>query len=139
VSDFRKLLVWRKAHELAISVHRMASKIRGPTNQSLRSQLVRAAMSIPANIVEGNSQESRREFGRFLRYSANSATELEYHLMIARDIRAISVSDYAAETSKTVEVRKMLRGLTARVAASPSEGHTTKRVKRDTQPTGREA
>jgi len=80
--------------------------------------MVRAAMSIPTNIVEGSSQDSRREFGRFLGYAANSATELEYHLMIARDIRVISVSDFAALVSRTVEVRKMLRGLLKRVARS---------------------
>ncbi|MDB4870493.1 MAG: ribosomal protein [Gemmatimonadales bacterium] len=75
-------------------------------------------MSIPTNIVEGSGQESRREFGRFLRYAANSATELEYHLVIARDIRAISLNDYATLVSQTVEVRKMLRGLIKRVVES---------------------
>ena len=120
MSDFRKLLVWRKAHELAIRVHCVAGRIRGSGNLSLKSQMVRAAMSIPTNIVEGSGQESRREFGRFLRYSANSASELEYHLMVARDIKAISLTDYASLTSQTVRVRKMLRGLLARVSASPS-------------------
>ncbi len=75
-------------------------------------------MSVPTNIVEGSGQDSRREFGRFLRYSANSASELEYHLMVARDIRAISLNDYATLTSETVEVRKMLRGLLTRVSQS---------------------
>jgi four helix bundle protein len=115
VSDFRKLEVWRKAHELAIRVHRVAGGIRGATNLSLRSQMVRAAMSIPANIVEGSSQDSRREFARFLGYAANSATELEYHLIMARDIQAISLNDYTALVGRTVEVRKMLRGLMRRV------------------------
>jgi four helix bundle protein len=80
--------------------------------------MVRAAMSIPTNIVEGSSQDSRREFGRFLSYAANSATELEYHLMIARDIRVISLNDFAALVRRTVEVRKMLRGLLKRVRLS---------------------
>jgi four helix bundle protein len=80
--------------------------------------MVRAAMSIPANIVEGSSQESRREFGRFLRYAANSATELEYHLILARDIRAIGLSDFTALIARTVEVRKMLRGLLRRVSTT---------------------
>jgi four helix bundle protein len=119
MSDFRKLLVWRKSHELAIRVHKVAGGIRDPRNASLRNQMVRAAMSIPANIVEGSGQESRREFGRFLRYAANSANELESHLMIARDTSAITLNDYAALASRTVEVRKMLRGLIKRVAASP--------------------
>lgn len=80
--------------------------------------MVRAAMSIPANIVEGSSQDSRREFGRFLRYAANSATELEYHLMLARDIKAISLTDFSSQIDRTVEVRKMLRGLIRRVSTT---------------------
>ena len=75
-------------------------------------------MSIPTNIVEGSGQESRREFGRFLRYAANSATELEYHLMVARDTRVISLNDFSALVSRTTEVRKMLSGLLKRVSAS---------------------
>jgi four helix bundle protein len=115
VSDFRKLVVWRKAHELAIRVHEVAGGIRGSRNAALRNQMVRAAMSIPANIVEGSSQESRREFARFLSYAANSATELEYHLLIARDTSAMGLTDFSALSQRTVEVRKMLRGLIKRV------------------------
>ena len=80
--------------------------------------MVRAAMSIPANIVEGSSQESRLEFRRFLGYAANSATELEYHLMLARDIQTISLTDFSALVDRTVEVRKMLRGLIRRVSTT---------------------
>jgi four helix bundle protein len=53
VSDFKRLKVWRKAHSLALSVRRVARNIRGADNASLRNQLIRAAMSIPTNIVEG--------------------------------------------------------------------------------------
>ena len=74
-------------------------------------------MSIPANIVEGSGQESRREFRRFLLYAANSATELEYHRMMARDVQLIGLTDYAALAGRTIEVRKMLRGLVKRVEA----------------------
>jgi four helix bundle protein len=118
VSDFRKLQVWHKGHELALRVYHVASGMRGSSNISLRNQMVRAATSIPTNIVEGSGQDSRREFGRFLRIAANSANELEYHLVLARDTRAIGLSDYTALSDRTVEVRKMLRGLIKRVAAS---------------------
>lgn len=116
VSDFRKLLVWRKSHELAMRVHKIAGGIRGQMNAGLRNQMVRAAMSIPTNIVEGSGQESRCEFARFLRYAVNSATELEYHLIAARDADLIKLTDFSALSDRTVEVRKMLRGLLKRVA-----------------------
>jgi four helix bundle protein len=80
--------------------------------------MMRAAMSIPANIVEGSGQHSRREFARFLRIALNSTSELEYHLMVARGIRAVSASDIDSLTSQTVEVRKMLHGLLKRVMVS---------------------
>jgi four helix bundle protein len=58
VSDFKRLKVWRKAHALALDVHRIATRIRGSDNASLRNQMIRAAMSIPTNIVEGTGQKS---------------------------------------------------------------------------------
>jgi four helix bundle protein len=72
-------------------------------------------MSIPTNIVEGSGQESRREFVRFLRFAANSASELEYHLMVAHDLHAIGLNDFTGLVGRTVEVRKMLRGLMKKV------------------------
>jgi four helix bundle protein len=118
VSDFKNLKVWRKAHALALNVHRVASQMRGVDNAGLRNQLLRAAMSIPTNIVEGTGQRSGKEFGRFLDIALKSTSELEYHLIIARDIGAISLNDYESSSAQTIEVRKMLYGLRTRVTAS---------------------
>jgi len=119
VSDFKKLKVWRKAHALALDVHRVATRIRGYDNAALRSQLIRSALSIPTNIVEGTGQKSGKEFARFIGFALNSASELEYHLMVARDLRLIGASDFESLSSRTVEVRKMLHGLQNRVTTSP--------------------
>ena len=115
VSDYRKLIVWRKAHALALNVHRVAVKLRGADHATLRSQMMRAAMSIPTNIVEGSGQQSRKEFGRFLRFALNSTSELEYHLTVARDTQAIEAADCDPLSTQTIEVRKMLHGLLKRV------------------------
>ena len=119
MSDYKKLEVWRKAHALALDVHRTATRIRGSDNASLRNQLIRAAMSIPTNIVEGTGQKTGKEFGRFIGFAVNSASELEYHLLVARDTRVIGANDFESLTSRTVEVRKMLHGLQNRVLTSP--------------------
>ncbi|HKC82167.1 MAG TPA: four helix bundle protein [Gemmatimonadaceae bacterium] len=111
MTDFKKLKVWQKAHVMAMDVHRVAGHIRGAKHASLRSQMIRAAQSVPANIVEGSSQQSRREFSRFLRIALNSTTELEYHLITARDLEAIRASDSLTLISQVTEVRKMLYGL----------------------------
>jgi four helix bundle protein len=118
MSDFKRLEVWRKAHGLALNVHRVITRIRGSDNASLRSQLLRAAVSIPTNIVEGTGQESGKEFGRFLSIALKSTSELEYHLILGREIRSINVSDYESLIAQTIEVRKMLYGLRARVVAT---------------------
>jgi len=108
MGEFTKLHVWRKAHALALNVHRVATGIRRSDHRSLRAQMIRAAMWIPANIVEGRGQASDREFCRFLRYAVHSSSELEYHIVMGRDIRAISLSDSKSLLDQVIEVRRML-------------------------------
>jgi four helix bundle protein len=116
VSDFRKLLVWEKAHDLAVKAHQVGGRMRRSRDASLRNQLVRSAMSIPSNIVEGRRQRSEREFRRFLNIALHSAFELEYHLMMARDIGAIAEQTASPLLAQTVEVRKMIFGLLRKIA-----------------------
>ena len=115
MADFRKLLVWEKAHALMVAVHAMAKRIRRSYDVALRSQMNRAALSIPTNIVEGRRQASDAEFARFLRIALNSGFELEYHLIAARDIGAISETDSDSLICQVIEVRKMLHGLIRRL------------------------
>lgn len=90
---------------------------------------MRSAMSVPTNIVEGRAQRGEAGFARFLKISLASVTELEYHLLAARDIHAISPSDHLSLTSQLDEVRRMLHGLIQRLeqprpsASSDGDGH----------------
>jgi four helix bundle protein len=111
VSDFRKLKVWRKAFALALTTHKLAQDVRGAAYLSLRSQLIRAAMSIPANIAEGREQKTERGFAAFLRHALASAAELENHYLIARGIGVIPRVACDSAIGQTVEVKKMLHGL----------------------------
>lgn len=72
-------------------------------------------MSIPANIVEGRSQNSQKEFTRFLRIAINSSAELEYHLITSIDLGLITRNAFASLENQNVEVRKMLHGLCNRI------------------------
>jgi four helix bundle protein len=119
VSDFKKLKVWRKGHALALNVHRVALQIRGPDNAALRNQMLRASMSIPTNIVEGTGQQGQRQFARFIGFSLNSTSELEYHLIVARDAAVITRSDAESLLDQTIEVRKMLHGLLNKILTLP--------------------
>ncbi len=111
MQDFHDLLVWQEAHALALNVHRVAKGIRGATYVSLRSQLLRAAMSVSANIVEGRAQSGDREFARYLRIAAASAAELEYHVIFGTDIGVIERSDGERLQAAVAVVRKMLHKL----------------------------
>jgi four helix bundle protein len=121
MGDFKKLLVWQKAHALALRVHRAAARIRGSQNAALRNQMTRAAQSIVANIVEGRAQTSEREFGRFLGYSLGSSSELEQHLITAHDIKALPDTEFNEITAMLVEVRKMTHGLRSCLVGSTKE------------------
>ena len=121
MSDFKRLQIWQKAHALALHTHRVATGIRRSHDVALRAQIIRAAMSIPANIVEGRRQESEREFARFLRVALNSGCELEYHLIVARDIGVMSETDSASLLREVIEVRKMIHGLLKKISARPKE------------------
>jgi four helix bundle protein len=135
VSDFKKLHVWQKALALSLNVDRVCKKIRGAQYASLRSQLFRAATSIPANIAEGRRQESEKEFARFLRYALNSSSELESHLILARGCKAISEEDFRSLVTQTIRVRKMLYALLKCLSVSdppppaPARAHKTARPK----------
>jgi len=120
VSDFKKLRVWQKAHALSLCVDRVCRQIRGTQYASLRSQLFRAATSIPANIAEGRRQESEKEFARFLKYALNSSSEVEYHLTLAHDTKTISEDDFRSLVTQTIRVRKMLYALLKRLNDHPS-------------------
>ena len=116
MADCRKLQVWKKAYALALNAERVATEIRDAAHKPLRSQLNRAALSIPTNIVEGRAKKTDKDFARFLGYAMGSATELEHHVMIGRDVGAISARDAKSLLDQTVEVRKMLQGLIDRLS-----------------------
>jgi len=107
MGDYKKLLVWQKAHAMAIHSYQVSGRIRGSVHVALRNQMVRAAMSVPTNIVEGRSQKSEKDFGRFLGYAVGSLSELEYHLTIGHEIGAINDTDYLSLRSEVIEIRKM--------------------------------
>jgi four helix bundle protein len=135
MSDFKKLQVWQKAHALSLSIHRISKRIRGAQYASLRSQAFRAAMSISANIAEGRQKNSEKEFGRFLGYALSSCSELEYHLIVARDTKVIPESDFVSLISQTVTVRRMLYGLIHRLSMPDPEKAKSRKPEDRPQPT----
>jgi four helix bundle protein len=86
MQDYRKLKVWRKAHELALAVYEVTARFPRVEIYGLTSQMRRAASSVPSNIVEGCGRGTNAELMRFLYIALGSANEIEYQLLFARDL-----------------------------------------------------
>jgi four helix bundle protein len=125
MADFKKLHVWQKAHALTLCVDRTSKKIRGSQYLSLRNQMFRSAASIPANIAEGRRKKSEKEFARFLGIALGSASELENHLILARDTKAILEDEFVSLVDQTITVRKMLYALLKRLANASVDAEAT--------------
>ena len=115
MADFRKLRVWQTAQQIAIEADRATAGMHGSRSAALRDQLMRAAMSVPTNIVEGSAHASPREFARYLTYAIASASELEGHVQLARDLKLMTEQDFTGLLTLIVDVRKMLHGLIKRL------------------------
>ena len=130
--DHRKLLIWRKAHDLAIAVRRATRRFPKRDYASIRNQANRASESVVFTIVEGCGTTSQREFARFLDMSLKSATELEEQLELAKDYGILPDRQWQALYSELIEIRKMTCGLRAKVIeAAEKEGRAPRRMKGD--------
>ena len=89
MKDFRKLKVWEKAHHLTLALYPVTASFPRDEVYGLASQIRRAASSIPSNIAEGCGREGDPELARFCIIARGSATELEYQLLLARDLKLI--------------------------------------------------
>jgi four helix bundle protein len=112
MQDYRRLKVWKKAHQLVLDVYAdSATHLGRPECWSLRDQMRPAAISIPSNIAEGAGRSSDADFRRFLFHSLGSANELEYDFLLALDLGFFPVSLHAQRSQQITEVRRMLYAL----------------------------
>ncbi len=111
MKDFRELKVWRKAHELTLAVCRLTAKFPRAEQYGLTSQLRRACCSIPANLAEGCGRNGDAEFAHFCSIAMGSANELDYHLLLARDLELIGPKEHEAVSGQALEVKRMLAAL----------------------------
>jgi four helix bundle protein len=115
VQDFRKLLVWQKSHLLVLEVYRLARDFPRDELFGLTSQMRRSAVSIPSNVAEGSGRGSDADFGRFLVIAMGSSSELEYQLLLARDLGYVESGAHQTVEALVKEVKKMLAALIKRV------------------------
>ncbi len=109
--EWEKLKVWKKAHQLVLDIYRIIKKFPREETHRLVDQLCRAAVSVPANIVEGQSRNTTKEYLSFLYNARGSHAEVGYHLYLANDLGYVNLEDYGNLIELHDEVGRMLNGL----------------------------
>jgi len=117
MKDFHELQVWQKAHQVTLAIYRVTAPFPREELFGLTSQLRRACSSIPANLAEGCGRTGDAEFSRFCSIAMGSASELEYHLLLGKDLGHIKPKDYQELSHRTIEVKKMLTALIQKLTA----------------------
>ena len=117
MQDFRNLKVWEKAHNLTLDIYRSSKRFPREEIYGLTSQMRRASVSIGANIAEGSCRSGDADFARFLQMAAGSASELDYHLVLARDLDLLETADYEHLAGQAEEVKRMLASLMRKLRA----------------------
>ena len=115
MQDFKKLMVWVKAHQLTLRVYEATDRFPREELFGLTSQMRRSSSSIPTNIAEGCGRGSSADFARFLQIAMGSACELEYQLILARDRKYLPTDRYPEFDADVCEVKRMLAALLNRV------------------------
>jgi len=124
MQDFRNIIAWQRAHQLTLAVYACSRTSPQEERFDLRSQMQRAAASVAADIAESSSRKSDRYLARFLEIAVRSLTELQYFLILARDLGFVErlVPDQGNEHRR--QTFAALTGLMRRVA-SPSPPAST--------------
>jgi|SRR5579863_8106805 len=121
MKNYNELTVWRKAHEMTLEIYGATRAFPREELYGLTSQLRRSAASIGANIAEGSGRRSNNEICRFLQIARGSASETEYHILLARDLKLLGEEEFQRLWSQADEVQRML---TALIQSFHQQGHT---------------
>ena len=117
MKDFHELKVWQKAHQLTLAVYQITATFPREELYGLTSQLRRCSGSIPANLAEGCGRNGDAEFARFCSIAMGSASELEYHLLLAKDLRLLKPKEHNELSQRATELKRMLTALLQKLNA----------------------
>lgn len=108
LGNYKKLIVWQKSILLVKKTYKITSDFPREETFGIISQLRRACISIPANIAEGYSRFSKKDYCRFLKISFSSAAEVETLLFISQELNFINSIDFSEIEELLTEIKKML-------------------------------
>ncbi|TAM94879.1 MAG: four helix bundle protein [Chitinophagaceae bacterium] len=106
--NFQEIIAWQRSHQLTLKVYFHTNSFPNTETYGLVSQMRRAASSIPTNIAEGCGRNSDAEMKRFLIISTGSCSELEYQLILAKDLKYIPENLFKELQYEIILIRKMI-------------------------------
>jgi len=115
MENFRDLKVWTKAHELTLAIYKITRRFPKEELYGLTSQIRRSAASIGANIAEDCGGRSDPELKRFVQIARGSANELEYQILLAKDLDLLTPEEFRTLEAKALEIERMLASLSQRL------------------------
>ncbi len=111
MQDYKNLLVWQKAHILVLELYKLTQVLPKEETFGIKSQLRRAAVSIPANLAEGCGKITSKDTANFFQIALGSLHETEYYILLSKDLAYISLADYEFAIQLINEVKAMLISL----------------------------
>lgn len=111
MGNFRELNVWKKSHEMVLSVYRMTSEFPKSETYSLVDQMRRCAVSIPANIAEGSGNGHGKNYCRYLDIAYSSSCELSYYLDLSKDLEYLDLQSYSEKLEMLDHIQRMIKNL----------------------------
>lgn len=114
MKNFKDMIIWNQGIELAVNAYELTRQLPKEEIYGLSSQIKRAVVSIPANIAEGCSRETDKDFRKFLRTALGSGFELETHLIVAERLNFIKPADVRAFLNSLFSEQKQINSLISR-------------------------
>jgi four helix bundle protein len=118
MANFKKLLVWQEATELATLIDELAKRI-ARTKPRLADQLERAASAIPALIAEGSGRGTDKDFANYCSSAIGETSEVENHLQRGYDAQVVYKEEYEKYTERAISIRRKLIGLRRTLRGQP--------------------
>lgn len=115
MQNFKNLHVWEKSHALTLRIYEITISFPKTERYGLMNQMRRSASSIPSNIAEGCGHYSQRQFVRYLNIAFGSASELEYQVILSKDLNFIDADIFKELHNNTTEIKRMLSSLIQKV------------------------
>lgn len=116
--DFRQLKIWEKSHKLTLKIYQLTKDFPKEEIYSLTSQIRRASYSIPTNIAEGCGRGSNKEFAHFLQIAIGSFYELDYQILLAKDLRYVDNDSYLELSDEVNSLQKQIAVLLQKVRSA---------------------